>query len=113
MSEISRKQAQESIVGSPKQDDAGKDSAIAIGSAEAVEIDGRQKFFKMRGTWSCWIIAWITFLILFNAGLTVAVGLKGVDYANMQWFITAVTVETFLQIVGMGYVAVKFLFSRG
>lgn len=53
----------------------------------------------------------ISGLIVFHALLTVLVGAKWLNFDNLQWFITAVTVENFLQVVGMGYVAVKFLFS--
>ena len=78
-----------------------------------MEVDGRREFFRMRRIWSGFIIFWISTLILLSAGITLGVGLKWIDYSRMQWFITAVTAETFLQIVGMGYVAVKFLFSEG
>lgn len=99
--------------GTESETSPAKAAGVALGEAEGVELDGRRRFFDLRGTWSSWIIGWVTVLILFNIGITIAVGLKGLDYTNYEWFITAVLVETFLQIVGMGYVAVRFLFSDG
>lgn len=112
MKELTREEAQNSIVEPVKDGDEAKDSALKEASLEAVEIGGRKQFYQLQGRWSWWIIGWITALIAFNAGLTVAVGLKWVDFAGMEWFITAVTVETFLQVVGLGYVAAKYLFSK-
>lgn len=99
--------------GTETETSARKSAGVAIGEAERVELDGRKSFFDLRKNWSCWIIAWISILILFNIALTGLVGYGVLDFANYQWFITAITVETFLQIVGMGYIAVRFLFSNG
>lgn len=78
-----------------------------------IENKGLEEFFTLRRKWSKWIIIWITALIAFSIVLTVAVGFGLLNFLSYQWFITSVTVETFLQIVGMGYIAVKFLFSSG
>ena len=76
-----------------------------------VEVKGRKQFFNLQKLWSRWIIIWITCLIIFNTILTVLVGLGRLDFKATPWFVTAVTVETFLQVVGLGYVAARFLFS--
>lgn len=89
-----------------------KQAGLAAATAEAVELDGRQRFFNLRDRWSKWIIGWITALIGFNVALTLLVGLGKLNFQEYQWFITVVTVETFLQVVGLGYVAVRFLFSN-
>jgi len=91
--------------------DAGKQAELHEARAKAVEIAGREKFFGLRDNWSTIIMVWITSLILFNIGLTVAVGTGWLSYAGLQWFITTVLVETFLQTVGLGYIAVRYLFS--
>ncbi|OBY24202.1 hypothetical protein [Leisingera sp. JC1] len=77
-----------------------------------IKTQGLREFYDLRKKWSGWIIFWISALITFNAILAVLVGAGALDFREYQWFISAVTVETFLQIVGMGYVAVKFLFSE-
>ncbi len=99
----------------PTSDDAGKDAAIAAAKheREAVETGGRREFFGLRNQWSRWIIIWISALILFNCALAVAVGLGRLDFLKYPWFITAVTVETFLQVIALGAIAVRFLFSTG
>lgn len=89
-----------------------KEDGLASASAEQVEISGRQKYFELRGTWSTWIIGWISVLIVFNIALTLLVGFGCLDFQNYQWFITVVTIETFLQIVALGAIAVKYLFSN-
>lgn len=104
-------EAIDSIVGQLIEVDPDVAQAEHLADMERVEIDGKRKYYKLREKWSGWIIKWITGLILFNCSLAVAVGLGKLDFLKYEWFITIVTVETFLQIVGMGYVAVKFLFS--
>ncbi|WP_413207610.1 hypothetical protein [Rhodospirillum sp. A1_3_36] len=91
----------------------GMDLAISerIELEKDIERAGRKDFFELRKTWSCWIIGWITALIGFNIVLTLCIGFSWLNFKEYEWFITAVTVETFLQIVGMGYIAVKYLFS--
>lgn len=89
-----------------------KREGVHAAEDKGVELDGRRRYFELRHTWSAWIITWISVLILFNATLTALVGLGLLDFEKYQWFITAVTIETFLQIVGMGYIAVRFLFSK-
>ena len=98
--------------GSETETSPAKSAGVAVAESERVELEGRRKYFSLRTVWSGWIIAWISILIIFNLALTVATGAKLLDFENYKWFITIVTVETFLQIVGMGYIAVKFLFSK-
>lgn len=76
-----------------------------------VENKGRHEYFGHRKTWSEHIVKWITLLIAFNMILTVGVGSGIFNFEKYKWFISIVTAETFLQIVGLGYVAAHFLFS--
>jgi len=80
---------------------------------EAVELLGRKRFFALRDVWSRWIVGWISASIAMNIVLTILVGLDVLHYEKYQWFINAVTVESFIQVVGLGYVAVRYLFSPG
>ena len=77
-----------------------------------IEARGREDFYKLRKIWSKTIIKWISVLIGFNIVLTCFIGWHVFDFEKYQWFIVSVTAETFLQIVGLGYVAVHFLFSN-
>jgi hypothetical protein len=78
---------------------------------KAVELQGRQDFFNLRKQWSLWLIIWITGLLAFHVVLTLAIGIKLLDYAQYQWFLPMVVAQNFLQIVGMGFVVVKFLYE--
>jgi hypothetical protein len=109
---ITRDQAKDSLT-RVQDKDAEKEHALRKGELERVELDGRRRFYRLRTKWSWAIIGWISCLIAFNIVLTILVGVKVLDFSEYQWFITAVTVETFLQVIGMGVVAVKFLFSKG
>jgi hypothetical protein len=113
MAEMLSRQDATNAVTSSQSDDPAKKEALADARAEMVEIRGRGKFFQLRTKWSWAILIWISMLITFNCGLAIAVGAAWLDFANYQWFITAVTVETFLQVVALGFVAVRFLFSSG
>lgn len=110
---VTRDAARAGVQGLPEENDKDKSNALKEGAVEAVELDGRRSFFKLRAHWSIAIIAWISLLILFNVALACLVGFGTLNFEKYQWFIASVTVETFLQVVGLGYVAAKFLFSRG
>jgi hypothetical protein len=110
---ITRDQANSAITSPADETDAGKDTTITDGEQTAVELAGRKKFFELRKHWSAAIITWISGLILFNSFLAVSAGAGWLDFSEYQWLITAISVETFLQVVGLGYVAAKYLFSKG
>ena len=114
MPELSRLEAQQAIVvDTTDETDQAKQNALIEAQEKWIEINGRRQFFGLQRNWSSWIIAWISGLILFNMLLTILVGFGVITFESAPWFITAVTVETFLQVVGLGYVAAKFLFSKG
>lgn len=81
--------------------------------AKAIELKGREDFFKLRKKWSCAIIVWISTLIVVNAVIIFGVGLELVDFRDYYSLVFAVVVENFLQIVGMGYIIVQFLYPKG
>lgn len=113
-SDDSREFAQEDIAGAIRDDSVTElGSEILDAESRAVEVGGRSRYFDLRDTWSRWIIGWITFLIVFNAGVTVAVGFEWLDYTRYGWFITAVLLQTLVQIVALGAVAVAYLFRSG
>jgi hypothetical protein len=109
---LTRDDARKSIVGETEDEDPEKTKALADAALAQVEVEGRRRYFGLRTKWSWIIFGWISVLIIFNMILTYKVGVGSWKFEEYQWFITAVTVETFLQIVGMGYIAVKFLFSH-
>lgn len=109
---VTRDQALGAIVAESEEDeDPGKSSELTDAAKRAVEVIGRRKYFDLRDRWSSWIIGWITSLIAFNSLVAILVGMGCLDYSEYEWFITAVLVQTFLQIVGLGAVAVAYLFK--
>lgn len=86
------------------------DLGYTLGATERVELDGRKKFFELRSMWSKWIIAWITSFFIFHISLTVGIGIKWFDFTSHQWMVPMIVGENFLQVIGMGYIIVRFLY---
>lgn len=78
---------------------------------ERVELDGRKGFFKLRWIWSVCIVSWISFLIVSHTIIALLIGARKLDFTGNEWLISIIIAENFLQIVGMGYVVVKFLYK--
>lgn len=83
---------------------------LSVADRERVEVDGRRAFFRLRRHWSAALMIWISLFIIFHVGITLGVGLGWLDFLEYQWLVPLITVENFLQIVGMGYVVVRFLY---
>lgn len=77
---------------------------------ELVELDGRRQFYNLRSEWSSACMSWIWLMLAFQFLLTGLIGFKAIDFKDYPYFLPIVTIQTFLQIVGMGYVIVKFLY---
>lgn len=77
-----------------------------------IEDRGREGYFMLRYIWSGFIILWICVLITFNIVVTWLVGMGLLDYSESKWFINVVMVQTFLQIVALGVIAVRYLFKE-
>lgn len=112
MSVPTRTEARGAIVDGLSESDEGKELDLLAAERLLVEVEGRKQFFKLQKGWSNSITWWISALIIFNATLTILVGAGCLDFSGAPWFVTAVTVETFLQVVGLGYVAARYLFSN-
>lgn len=111
--EATRTEVLSQVANSSTETDANKQHALALAAMAAEDVAGRRKFFELREKWSKNIAIWISVLVAFNVVLTLLVGSGCLTFIGYEWFVTAVTVETFLQVVGMGYVAVRYLFSDG
>ena len=79
---------------------------------EHVELDGRKRFFDLRDKWSGWIVTWISAFILFHIAVTFGIGFKWLDFQTHVWLLPGIIIENFLQVVGMGYVVIKFLYPE-
>lgn len=90
--------------------DPSKDRKVASAEQAQVEIDGRRQYFELQERWSEVIIDWITALLLFNCVLIVMVGSGLFTFEKTPWLITTFVTEIFLQVIGLGYIAARFLF---
>ncbi len=79
---------------------------------ENIEAKGREGYFTLRKWWSCFLLGWISFLILSHTALTWAIGFGAVNYERHKLLVNILAGETFLQIVALGIIAVRFLFSN-
>ena len=75
-----------------------------------MELLGREQFLSLRGNWSLSLIVWISGLLLYQVALAVVVGLGWLDFTKYQWFLPLVVAQNFGQIVGMGYIIIRFLY---
>ncbi len=78
---------------------------------EQVHADGLDGYYKLRKWWSGFLLGWISFLIVSHTALTWCIGIGWLDYSDHKVLVNILAAETFLQIVALGLIAVKFLFS--
>lgn len=76
-----------------------------------IENYGRKKFFHLRTHWSWFSFGWLTFLILFQVVVVLGVGLNWFDYRNYDNLLYVVIAENFGQVLGLGYIIVRYLFD--
>jgi len=79
---------------------------------ELIELNGKRQFFILRNQWSICIIIWISIFILFHISITYFLGFGLISFAENQWFLPSLLLENFLQIIGMGYIVVNFLYPK-
>lgn len=74
------------------------------------ERKGREAYYDLRNRWSKYLGLFLLLSILFQMVLTFAIGTGRVAFDDYKPFLHVVISENFLQIVGMVYIVVKFLF---
>jgi hypothetical protein len=79
---------------------------------EKLRIKGLGEFFEMRMTWSRWLIAWVTGLIVFQVLLTVAIGTGALVFQGHETFLNLTVGQNFVQVVAMAVIVLRFLHSR-
>lgn len=83
---------------------------IKKASLEEVELDGKKKFYKLRTKWSWAIIAWISVILIFNVMLSRNTGMGYWNFEKYPYLLHEILGMNLAQIIGMGFVVVKFLF---
>jgi hypothetical protein len=89
-----------------QEEESGAESA-----AIASHLKGLEDFYTARRHWSWFLILCIAASLLFQIGLTISVGLKWLDFKDYRWFLPIVVSESFLQIVGLAAIVLKWIFS--
>jgi hypothetical protein len=97
---------------SPANINQDNDFEIQSQKKEQVELDGRKQFFKLRNNWSWFIFGWITSIIVFHVTFVILIGCDVLNFSNQDWIIGATIIEGLLEIIGMGWVVVKFLYPK-
>lgn len=73
--------------------------------------EGLKKYYELRDKWSRYIRDYVWAMILFQALVTASIGFKWVDFTQYKTLINLIIGQNFAQIVGMGVIVAKFLFS--
>jgi len=80
-------------------------------ASKEIHATGWEGFYALRSRWSTFIMFAIGTLVLFQIGLTLAIGTKWINFDNNKLFLNLVIGENFAQIVGLAYIVVKCLFK--
>lgn len=76
-----------------------------------VEVEGRKDFFALRKRWSRFL-KWMLFLMIyFQIMLAICIGFGWMDFSQYQKFLYCVIGENFVQIIGLCYIIVNYLFK--
>ncbi|MDP4011406.1 MAG: hypothetical protein Q8P72_04230 [Candidatus Roizmanbacteria bacterium] len=83
-------------------------------TVRALEIDndGRENYYKLRMGWSKFIGIVLSFSIAFQIIVTFMVGAKALSFEENQILINLIMGENFLQIIGLVYVIINFLYPK-
>lgn len=73
--------------------------------------EGQQKYYELRDEWSSYIRNFVWAMILYQVLLTAAIGREWLDFTEYKTFLMLVVGQNFAQIIGMGVIVAKFLFS--
>lgn len=76
------------------------------------ERKGREKYYELREEWSTYLIWLLAVMVGFQIVLVLLIGFGALQYQEYRNFLYAAVVESFLQIVGMCWIVVRFLFPH-
>ncbi len=93
-----------------KQEDFFLSDIFLKAQKEQIEFVGREKFFNLRDRSSDWLISCMTFLIVTHIVMAFFIGWQWLDFQHYPWLMPILILENFLEITGMGYIVVKFLY---
>jgi len=111
--QLDLERAKEAMTGASPQAPSSYLDSRNKASLEGIELAGREQFFSLRKTWSWSLLIWMSVLLFLETVVTLLVGFGLLNYLEYKWFLITVFSETFLQIIAMGFVVVKFLYALG
>lgn len=77
-----------------------------------IEAEGRREYFDLRKTWSVFLMRALFILLAFQLALVIFVGKGWLNFQPYRDVLDLVIGTTFLQVIGMCVVVVKFLFPN-
>lgn len=77
-----------------------------------IENDCTRDYYTLRKGWSIFIAIVLLLSIAFQVVITILVGKKILDFSNNQILINSIMGENFLQIIGLVYVIINFLYPK-
>lgn len=78
-----------------------------------VHLDGKKDFYRLRNEWSKHLKVLLWILVSTQVILIFLVGMELFDFSEHKFFINIVIGGYFVELVGLFYVVVNYLFSDG
>lgn len=76
------------------------------------DVKGQESYYKLRNFWGRLLAIILGLSIGFQFWLAYMVGKGNLNFQNYTFFLNIVASENFLQVVGLCYIVVKFLFPN-
>ena len=115
---ISVESALEDLNSSPPEDrefEYAFEEEFSYRSVEAetlwTKLQGLKDHFKHKKIWSWALLVAMIWMVLFQSGLLVAIGLGKLDFASYDWLLPTVMIQYLAQIVGLAVFVVRSLFK--
>ncbi len=77
-----------------------------------IELGGRKDFFQLRKKWSGYLFWFLLLTLIFQFFVAISIGIGLMSYPS-ETVVNVLLTESFIQIVGLVFLVVKFLFSPG
>ncbi len=72
---------------------------------------GVKDHYLQKKKWSTFLRLSIGFMILFQSGLLIFVGMGMLDFKSYSWLLPSLLIQNLAQVIGLAVYAVKYLFS--
>lgn len=93
------------------QESINKLNETSLEEKYKLEIDAMKDILNMRKEWNCFIKLFVGLLIISQTTIIILIGSHVLNY-NSNTVISIFFSETFLQIVGLALIVVKYLFPQ-